>query len=212
MSENIFMDRIDELESKFGKISAETGEVIEQTEENDDGNTEYYRGFYFEFENSHFYILGSASKEYVALRYPYSLTKHLSNRIDIEKARELVEDSGEDFEEEELKEEAATELLRTIQDEELEQLEFHLSERLTSSEVEYDISHKEGLPTGFQVETLLFPYEGSIRLSTLYDELQAVNAIGKLGSRFLASSFNLSIDSGTDGEDKSFSINLAQET
>lgn len=87
---------------------------------------------------------------------------------------------------------ASEEWLRSLESELMQDIKYHLKEKLTSTDASYTLITPNGdVIYGFQVNKKVFPYEGEFRLKEFNDCVQATVSIGVAGDNFLATTFGL---------------------
>ena len=93
---------------------------------------------------------------------------------------------------------ASEEWLRSLEPDLMQDIKYHLKNKLTNTEVGYSLRPENGdVVYGFQVNKKIFPYESGFSLQMFNDSVQAVISIGVDGENFLATTFGLSEELGT---------------
>lgn len=151
-------------------------------------------------EGDRIYCTAVPNKEYFVLSYPYSVTGQVSSRISTEEA-ELVLDKGlESIDEEEgvdqedlIKREAAQELLRHAENDQIQSLRYSLELILSGSELTFD-SYSEldqvGF-TNFNLKSYIYPYEPDFSISSFGDKFRRLAHTGSKGASIVAASITI---------------------
>lgn len=167
-----------------------------------DGEGEIF-GFWCSRGDNSYVIIGAEERRYFTVISLSSLVGTIARKLDEDEIDELSGDESdldsstrdlEDEPDEDIRRlnQAAVNWLEEVDDELMDEIKFHLRERLSSPEVAFDMktSDKDAL-LGFSVERKIFPYEEDFGISEFDQSIQAVISVSVLAQNFLGESFDI---------------------
>lgn len=166
--------------------------------------------------SNHYVISGVPKNKFFTIVYPRLIVPNIARKLEDETIDELLSgyteeeieeqlsqmDTVEPIDEEDLEKDidittsrellAAHEWLGSLDSELLQEIRYHLKERLMSPEVGFQlIPESDNVVYGFIVTKKIFPYGDGLSLQEFYDRVQAVVSVGVAGNNFLGITFSI---------------------
>lgn len=157
-------------------------------------------GFFCSHGDNYYFVTGSSDSRFFNLHYLVDFTYEIASVLSDDQAANILEESVSDLESnakegeiEEYRLEAAKEFLVSLDEDDIRELQFYLTDRLSDPEVAYrtfsDEYNGADLFVGYGVSKKLYPYREDFDILEYNDAVQAVVSVGYNAFRYLSNAF-----------------------